>query len=104
MIRLRRPSNTRCSHYTTLFRSLPAAGQGALALVARADDEQTLARLQPLDHAETRAATTAERAFLAQLDRKSTRLNSSHRVSSYAVICLKKTKRRAHRTRRQTQR
>jgi hydroxymethylbilane synthase len=47
---------------------LPAAGQGALALVARADDAVTLARLQPLDHAVTRAATTAERAFLAQLE------------------------------------
>jgi hydroxymethylbilane synthase len=47
---------------------LPAAGQGALAIVARADDEQTLARLQPLDHADTRAATTAERACLAWLE------------------------------------
>jgi hydroxymethylbilane synthase len=47
---------------------LPAAGQGALALVARADDEATLARLRPLDHAATRAATTAERAFLARLE------------------------------------
>src|SRR5437588_2200182 len=29
---------------------------------------------------------------LAQLDRKSTRLNSSHTVISYAVFCLKKNK------------
>lgn len=47
---------------------LPAAGQGALALVARSDDEQTLARLRPLDDAPTRAATEAERAFLAELE------------------------------------
>jgi hydroxymethylbilane synthase len=47
---------------------LPAAAQGALALVARADHELTLARLQPLDHAPTRAATTAERMLLAQLE------------------------------------
>jgi hydroxymethylbilane synthase len=47
---------------------LPAAGQGALALVARADDQQTLARLSALDHAPTRAATAAERAFLAALE------------------------------------
>src|SRR5688500_19279833 len=31
-------------------------------------------------------------AFDARLDRKSTRLNSSHLVISYAVFCLKKTK------------
>jgi hydroxymethylbilane synthase len=47
---------------------LPAAGQGALALVARADDERALALLRPLDHAATRAATTAERAFLSRLE------------------------------------
>ena len=29
--------------------------------------------------------------FLAEKDRKSTRLNSSHKPSSYAVFCLKKT-------------
>jgi hydroxymethylbilane synthase len=47
---------------------LPAAGQGALAIVCRADDEATLHRLRPLNHAATRAATTAERAFLARLE------------------------------------
>jgi hydroxymethylbilane synthase len=47
---------------------LPAAGQGALALVARADDHDTLERLAPLNHADTRAATTAERTFLARLE------------------------------------
>lgn len=47
---------------------LPAAGQGALAIVARADDAPTHALLEPLDHAPTRAATAAERAFLAALE------------------------------------
>lgn len=46
---------------------LPAAGQGALALVARADDAETLTRIQPLNHAPTNTATTAERAFLRRL-------------------------------------
>src|SRR5437762_8051467 len=32
-------------------------------------------------------------AYAAALDRKSTRLNSSHRCISYAVFCLKKKKR-----------
>ncbi|MEX1184592.1 MAG: hydroxymethylbilane synthase [Gemmatimonadota bacterium] len=47
---------------------LPAAGQGALALVAREDDADNLELLRPLDDADTRAATTAERAFLARLE------------------------------------
>ena len=47
---------------------LPAAGQGALALVARADDVETLERLQPLNDAATRAATDAERTFLRHLE------------------------------------
>lgn len=46
----------------------PAAGQGALAITARADDARTLDALAGLDHAATRAAVTAERAFLEALD------------------------------------
>jgi hydroxymethylbilane synthase len=47
---------------------LPAAGQGALAIVARDGDEETLQRLRHLNHPATRAATAAERAFLARLE------------------------------------
>jgi hydroxymethylbilane synthase len=47
---------------------LPAAGQGALAIVARTGDADTLDLLQPLDDPPTRAATAAERAFLAALE------------------------------------
>jgi hydroxymethylbilane synthase len=43
---------------------LPAASQGAIAIVARADDAAVIDRLRPLDHAPTRAAVLAERAFL----------------------------------------
>jgi hydroxymethylbilane synthase len=46
---------------------LPAPGQGALAVQCRADDTRTLGLLRALDHAPTRAAVTAERAFLARL-------------------------------------
>jgi hydroxymethylbilane synthase len=45
----------------------PAAGQGALAIEARAGDERTLAALAFLDHEATRYAVTAERAALAGL-------------------------------------
>jgi hydroxymethylbilane synthase len=47
---------------------LPAAGQGALAIVCRSDDQDTLDRIAPLNDGATRAATTAERAFLARLE------------------------------------
>ena len=47
---------------------LPAPGQGALAVVARENDTDTIRVLQALDHAETRAATLAERALLAALE------------------------------------
>lgn len=47
--------------------SVPAVGQGALAIEARADDSATLALLAGLDHPESRACVLAERAFLAAL-------------------------------------
>jgi hydroxymethylbilane synthase len=47
---------------------VPAVGQGALGLEARADDAQTAALLAPLDHYETRVAVEAERAYLARLE------------------------------------
>lgn len=48
--------------------SLPAVGQGALGIEARAEDRSVLDLLARLDHAETRAAITAERALLAKLE------------------------------------
>lgn len=47
---------------------LPAAGQGAIAIQIRSDDDETRALLAPLAHAETMVDTTAERAFLAALE------------------------------------
>ena len=46
---------------------LPAPGQGALALEARADDEDVRDILRAVDHRETHAAVVAERACLAAL-------------------------------------
>lgn len=45
----------------------PAVGQGALGIETRADDAETLALVRAIDHADTRTAVTAERAFLARL-------------------------------------
>lgn len=46
---------------------LPAPGQGALGIQGRANDPETNRYLQTLEHQATRAAVTAERAFLAGL-------------------------------------
>lgn len=47
---------------------LPAAGQGAIAVQVRADDERLLSLVASLSHAPTALATAAERALLAALD------------------------------------
>lgn len=47
---------------------LPAAGQGALAVTARAGDGQTIERLLRIDDAAARIEIAAERAFLGALD------------------------------------
>lgn len=46
---------------------LPAVGQGAIALEARAGDEDTIGVVSSLDHKFTRLACTAERSFLLSL-------------------------------------
>ena len=47
---------------------LPAVGQGALGIECRAEDARVMELLGKLDHAETRAGVTAERALLARLE------------------------------------
>jgi hydroxymethylbilane synthase len=58
------------SHITEVFepgQMLPAVGQGALGIECRSDDREVMELLALLDHAETRAEATAERALLARL-------------------------------------
>jgi hydroxymethylbilane synthase len=47
---------------------VPAPGQGALAVQCRADDEAALELLSRIDDPRSRAESTAERAFLSELD------------------------------------
>jgi hydroxymethylbilane synthase len=47
---------------------IPAAGQGALAITARADDDRVLDLLSPLDDAASRLAVESEREFLSALE------------------------------------
>src|SRR2546427_2799048 len=89
---IRRPPRSTLFPYTTLFRSalLAAQGHGAVAVVRDVD-----ARASGV--AVGAAAGLAGRlgVDLGRPDRKSTRLNSSHRQKSYAVFCLKKKKKKA---------
>ena len=47
---------------------LPAVSQGAIAVQLREGDEETARWIRPLDHTATRAATTAERALLREVE------------------------------------
>src|SRR5690554_2610346 len=72
----------------------PAAGRRKRLLVA--DLESTIIQQEMLDELgeligkREKIATITERSMRGELDRKSTRLNSSHVRISYAVFCLKK--------------
>jgi hydroxymethylbilane synthase len=57
----------RASQVFTLDEMTPAVGQGALAVEVRTDDAEAIAFVGAIDDAVTRAAVTAERAFLARL-------------------------------------
>src|SRR5438034_6283195 len=73
--------------YTTLFRSIDRGDE----LVADDENGLAVAQLGEAGLAVLVVLADEERAFL--IDRKSTRLNSSHTVISYAVFCLKKKNR-----------
>src|SRR5256885_11726085 len=87
---IRRPPRSTLFPYTTLFRSLFALwweslrSLFAVKVFVEAPADVRLVRRIRRDAAE-RHRTTEQ-----VLDRKSTRLNSSHLVISYAVFCLKK--------------
>src|SRR5437588_12384003 len=79
-LRLRRPPRSTLFPYTTLFRSSTARWSPRSS--------------RPVTSTPRRSASTAGSACRPSRgpreDRKSTRLNSSHTVISYAVFCLKK--------------
>src|SRR5256885_9679050 len=87
---IRRPPRSTLFPYTTLFRSNVVA---RVVFVAKIDGigqaHDLCEHLQQVEHAHGLMAGE-HHAFIAELDRKSTRLNSSHLVISYAVFCLKK--------------
>lgn len=58
----------RISAYLPFDFFLPAVSQGAIGIQIREGDTRTLDSIQTLEHAETRVATTAERAFLGSME------------------------------------
>src|SRR3712207_8603501 len=92
---IRRPPRSTLFPYTTLFRSVLPVAVLALFNASHYSRQIRGAMLDVLrqDYLRTaHAKGLSERAVLLRhaLDRKSTRLNSSHANISYAVFCLKK--------------
>src|SRR5262245_63096730 len=84
---IRRPPRSTLFPYTTLFRSCRTVR--ARSRRGRAERRAFIAqaRRRPRPHA---ALAVHEQPAQREVDRKSTRLNSSHLGISYAVFCLKK--------------
>src|SRR5256885_11564287 len=100
---IRRPPRSTLFPYTTLFRSaqrvqVEQLGMSVIGVITHLDR-----------NAKGNGATSPDavveafrglRLSLVNEDRKSTRLNSSHLVISYAVFCLKKKNHASHGSRR----
>src|SRR2546427_7720558 len=85
---IRRPPRSTLFPYTTLFRS------AEVFLVARAQraEVRRVAQVPFADQRRAVARIPEQGGHGGHVDRKSTRLNSSHSQISYAVFCLKKKK------------
>src|SRR5256885_10363353 len=87
---IRRPPRSTLFPYTTLFRSAGPCMGGPHAL--RRLPGCLMVELTRVYHFSAAHRLTSAALSPEQKDRKSTRLNSSHLVISYAVFCLKKKK------------
>src|SRR5258708_22556995 len=96
---IRRPPRSTLFPYTTLFRSSVGRAKDLIAIrspgcfSSAAEHDQRPDRAKPLSDSWRGGADAriAERLGPVR-DRKSTRLNSSHPILSYAVFCFKKKK------------
>src|SRR5258708_14235946 len=92
---IRRPPRSTLFPYTTLFRSGNQMVEDDRVLFAPAKRGN---RIQVIIIEKMARQRCARRGTIQWTDRKSTRLNSSHQIISYAVFCLKKkNKAKTHR-------
>src|SRR3712207_7548177 len=96
---IRRPPRSTLFPYTTLFRSAaPPALRGSLLSDRRRAPDDRTHRLRFALAYLVLATVVGAAVGIFVLDRKSTRLNSSHANISYAVFCLKKKKNKQYRS------
>src|SRR2546430_10200909 len=88
---IRRPPRSTLFPYTTLFRSLLMKGGVDVPPVLTILSQALMTLL--FGFLGLMVAVPMLAAMMVAVDRKSTRLNSSHSQISYAVFCLKKKKR-----------
>src|SRR5256885_6120992 len=99
---IRRPPRSTLFPYTTLFRSVLTA---IITSYCRSGFTPRFGRIVAFESRHKAAPTSNKSRFISdsarsqldEPDRKSTRLNSSHLVISYAVFCLKKKTNTVHR-------
>src|SRR5256885_6834389 len=90
---IRRPPRSTLFPYTTLFRSAMAALEATIHVQGpKGERAIPIGDFHLLPGNTPHRETVLEPGDLITQDRKSTRLNSSHLVISYAVFCLKKKK------------
>src|SRR5258708_15778837 len=96
---IRRPPRSTLFPYTTLFRSQAQQPAKAPKLSPESQAEVE-ARIHSIFAQYGKRLSDAQKAVcrIVQRDRKSTRLNSSHQIISYAVFCLKKKKKKTQDT------
>src|SRR5437867_6678597 len=105
---LPRPPSSTLFPYTTLFRShrqevvVVDLAKKTTQVLERSDFDR-ISGLAWSPDGKWLAYGIATTAHTSCLDRKSTRLNSSHRTISYAVFCLKKKKKKNSQTNFATQ-
>src|SRR3712207_7894800 len=89
---IRRPPRSTLFPYTTLFRSVEFSLNGTATDQNNTGMSDLIAALNTafIEAESPVQATQAEVSYSGVVDRKSTRLNSSHANISYAVFCLKK--------------
>src|SRR5258708_20759901 len=90
---IRRPPRSTLFPYTTLFRSIVHVGRPGEGIVLRPGMFFTVEPMINLGRPHVKVLSDGTFTWgRPRLDRKSTRLNSSHQIISYAAFCLKKKK------------